>query len=378
MANAILDATTVDILAGARYQFRATGQVVRFPGFMKVYIEGLDQESDEPEGLLPKLAEQEPLTLDGLESAGHVTQPPPRYTEASLVKTLEEYGIGRPSTYAAIMNTLVERKYVRLLKRTFFPEDLGREVTRFLKQEFERYVDYDFTANMEEDLDAISRGEQQWQAFLNSFWGPFSAEVQQARGKTLNGEDLGESCPECSKPLVKKFGRKGYFIACSGYPECRYTRPLSGEKADEPVYSEERCSKCQAPMLIKDGRFGKYLACSAYPDCKNIQPLVKPRGTGVACPACGDGELIEKKSRYGKIFFSCNRYPQCKLALWDPPQSKPCPQCSYPVTVVKTTKRAGVVQQCPQEGCTWSDPPQAKAARPAAGKTAKSKTVKKK
>jgi len=375
MANAIFDATTVDILAGERYQFRASGQVVRFPGFMKAYIEGLDQESDEPEGLLPELAEQEPLTLEGLESAGHVTQPPPRYTEASLVKTLEEYGIGRPSTYAAIMNTLVERKYVRLLKRTFFPEDLGREVTRFLKQEFERYVDYDFTANMEEDLDAISRGEQQWQAFLQSFWGPFSTEVEQARGKTMNGEDLGESCPECTKPLVKKFGRKGYFIACSGYPECRYTRPLGGEKAEEPVYSEERCGKCQAPMLIKDGRFGKYLACSAYPDCKNIQPLVKPRGTGVACPACSEGELTEKKSRYGKIFFSCNRYPKCKLALWDPPQAKPCPQCGYPVTVVKTTKRAGDVQKCPQEGCSWSDPPQAKEA---AGKTAKSKAVKKK
>jgi DNA topoisomerase-1 len=353
MADAILDATTVDILAKDKYQFRASGQVIRFPGFMKVYIEGQDTETEESETTLPKLNEGDKLDFEALEAEEHTTQPPPRYTEASLVKTLEEHGIGRPSTYASIMNTLVERKYVRLVKRTFFPEDLGREVIRFLKQFFEKYVDYEFTAHMEDDLDAISLGQREWKAFLTDFWRPFKNEVETVKSEKFVGESLDETCPECHMPLSKKFGRKGYFIACTGYPECTYTRPVNGEKQEEPVYSDQTCDKCGAKMLIKEGRYGKYLACSAYPDCRNNQPLNKPKSLGIACPLCHDGELMEKKSRYGKVFYSCNRYPKCKYALWDLPLAKACPKCGFPIIVEKTTKRFGTVQKCPQENCDY-------------------------
>ncbi|MDT8440112.1 MAG: type I DNA topoisomerase [Desulfuromonadales bacterium] len=381
MANALLDATTVDIRAGERYLFRASGQVIRFAGFMKVYIEGLDEASDDPEGMLPELTERERLALGALADEKHSTQPPPRYTEASLVKTLEEYGIGRPSTYAAIMGTLVERKYVELVKRTFFPQDLGREVHRFLMQFFAKYVDYDFTAHMEEDLDAISRGETDRLTFLKGFWSPFIDQVEQTRGQSFVGETLDEKCPECAHPLSKKFGKNGYFIACTGYPDCTYTRPVDGSAPAEPVYSDETCEKCGAKMLIKDGRYGKYLACSAYPACRNNQPLVKPKALGIACPQCGEGEMMEKKSRYGKIFYSCNRYPQCKYALWDEPKTEPCPQCAFPLTVVKTTKRFGTVQKCPQEACDYQTtlvaPEKAPAAKGAVDKPAK-KTARKK
>ncbi len=373
MAEAILDATTVDIMAGTSYQFRASGQVVRFPGFMKVYIEGQDTESDEAEGTLPDLAEQESLTFAELKGEEHTTQPPPRYTEASLVKTLEENGIGRPSTYAAIMNTLVDRKYVRLVKRTFYPEDLGREVIRFLKQFFDRYVDYRFTANMEDDLDAISLGRREWKGFLQNFWDPFKSKVETVKKEKFVGEALDESCPECGSPLTKKFGRNGYFIACTGYPECKYTRPVNGEQKEEPVFSEETCDKCGAAMLIKDGRYGKYLACSAYPDCRNNQPLNKPKSLDITCPSCEAGEIMEKKSRYGKIFYSCNRYPKCKYALWDQPFAEPCPQCGFPIVVEKTTKRAGTVRKCPQENCDYQVTLVAPEEKPRAKKTAKKK-----
>ncbi|MEN8686833.1 MAG: type I DNA topoisomerase [Desulfuromonadales bacterium] len=378
MADAILDATTVDILAGDKHQFRASGQVVRFAGFMKVYIEGKDTESEEAEGTLPQLNEQDRLSLNELKAEEHTTQPPPRYTEASLVKTLEENGIGRPSTYAATMNTLVERKYVRLVKRTFFPEDLGREVIRFLMQFFDKYVDYKFTAHMEDDLDAISLGKREWQTFLKTFWAPFKEEVESVKEKKFVGEPLDEKCPECQSQLSKKFGRNGYFIACDGYPECKYTRPINGENKAEPVYSDESCEKCGAKMLFKEGRYGKYLACSGYPECRNNQPLVKPKSLDITCPSCEEGEIMEKKSRYGKIFYSCNRYPKCKYALWDKPFAEPCPKCAFPIVVEKTTKRAGTVRKCPQEECDYQvtlvEPEQkAPAKKPAAKRTAKKK-----
>jgi DNA topoisomerase-1 len=360
MAAAILDATTVDLAAGERFTFRATGQVIRFPGFMKLYIEGTDETEEDQEGTLPLLAEGEPVDRRELLPDQHFTQPPPRFTEASLVKTLEEYGIGRPSTYASIMNTLVTRKYVRLDKRTFFPEDIGMVVSDLLVNHFSQYVDYDFTARLEEDLDAISRGETQWRPVLKNFWEPFIALLKQKEGEVKKGELTTEQtdrpCPECGKPLVIKLGKRGKFLACSGFPGCRHTEPLpndSAEEAEAPVLSEEKCEKCGAPMLIKDGRYGKYLACSAYPGCKNIQPLVKPKGTGVTCPVCTEGELQEKKSRFGKIFYSCNRYPKCKYALWDPPVAEPCPKCAWPVLVDKTTKREGTVRKCPQETCDY-------------------------
>ena len=374
MTQAIFDATTVDISAGDYYSFRATGQVIRFPGFMTLYIEGTDHQDDEQqEGLLPPLSVGEELRKEQLLPQQHFTQPPPRFTEASLVKSLEEYGIGRPSTYASIMNTLVTRKYVRLEKRTFFPEDTGRVVTRLLTEHFSQYVDYDFTAALEEELDAISRGEKTWVPAIRQFWEPFIALLKRKEKEVskadVTTEKTDKICPECGKELVIKLGRAGRFLACSGFPDCRHTEPLAGQAEDteEPVFSDEKCDKCGSQMLIKSGRFGKFLACSGYPACKNIQPLEKPKSLGIACPTCGDGEMMEKKSRYGKIFYSCNRYPQCKYALWNPPTSEPCPKCAWSLTEIKTTKRSGTVQRCPQPECGWEKvitPPEKKATVP--------------
>ncbi len=360
MTPAIFDATSVDISAGKRYSFRASGQIIRFPGFMALYIEGTDNSDDEEkEGLLPPLVEGENLNRKQLTPEQHFTQPPPRFTEASLVKTLEEYGIGRPSTYASIMNTLVTRKYVRLDKRVFYPEDVGRVVTKLLTEHFSRYVDYDFTAALEEELDTISRGEKDWTPAVKQFWDPFIALLkqkdQEVSKSDLTTEKTDKRCPECEKDLVIKLGRSGRFLACSGFPDCRHTEPLAsdGQPAEEPVMSDEKCEKCGAGMLIKAGRYGKFLACSAYPACKNIQPLEKPVSLDISCPQCKEGEMMEKKSRYGKIFYSCNRYPKCKYALWNPPKQEACPKCSWPLTEIKTTKRWGTVQRCPQENCDW-------------------------
>jgi len=361
MAEALLDQTSVDIGAGEGYKFRAAGTVIRFPGFMKLYIEGVDDETEEKEGLLPPLNEGDALQLKELLPEQHFTQPPPRYTEATLVKTLEEYGIGRPSTYASIMNTLVERKYTRLDKKRFFPEDVGMVVSELLVNHFTQYVDYNFTASLEEELDQVSRGEKKWKPLLREFWEPFHTLLKQKEGEVnksdITTEATDEICPECAKPLVVKLGKFGKFFACTGYPECKYIRPLDKDKKEvaEPVFSEEKCDKCGSQMLIRDGRFGKYLACSAYPACKNIQPLVKPKGTGIKCVECGEGELTEKKSRFGKIFYSCNRYPQCKFALWDLPVEKPCPKCGFPLLVKKVYKREGEFLKCPKEGCDYKE-----------------------
>ena len=374
MAMARLDATTVDISTlenqgdGKVYTFRATGQVIRFPGFMKLYIEGTDTESDaEPEGMLPPLEEKDVVQCRELIPNQHFTQPPPRYTEASLVKTLEAYGIGRPSTYASIMNTLVTRRYVRLEKRAFYAEDVGLVVNDLLSNHFAKYVDYDFTAKFEEDLDAVSRGEQQWKPLLKSFWEPFVSLLQEKDAEIskadVTTEQTDKVCPECGKPLVVKLGRAGKFLACSGFPDCRHTEPLDGSDKEEPEVTDQKCDKCGAPMVIKMGRYGKFLACSAYPECKNIQPLVKPKALGIKCPDCDDGELMEKKSRYGKIFYSCNRYPKCKYALWDKPLEQPCPKCGFPLTVEKTTKREGTVRKCAQKECDFKEvlvPPEKK------------------
>jgi len=360
MSEALLDQTSVDISAGKGHTFRAAGTVIRFPGFMKLYIEGLDDESEEKEGTLPPLEEGEKLELREILPEQHFTQPPPRYTEATLVKTLEEYGIGRPSTYASIMNTLVERKYCRLDKKRFFPEDVGMVVSDLLATHFTRYVDYNFTAGLEEELDQVSRGEKSWKPLLEDFWTPFIGLLKQKEGEVskseLTTEALEEKCPECGEQLAVKLGKRGKFIACTGYRDgCRYTRPLEqdGKEVAEPVLSEEKCEKCGELMLIKDGRYGKYLACSGYPACKNIQPLNKPKGTGVVCPECKEGELIEKKSRYGKMFYSCNRYPQCKFALWDLPVESPCPKCGFPLLVKKVYKKTGEFLKCPKEGCDY-------------------------
>ena len=374
MAEALLDQTSVDIAAeldmpvavgpfagSGRAGLRAAGTVIRFPGFMKLYIEGLDDQDEENEGILPIMTEGATLKLHKILPEQHFTQPPPRYTEATLVKTLEEYGIGRPSTFASIMNTLVERKYARLEKKRFFPEDVGMVVSDLLTAHFEKYVDYNFTAGLEEELDQVSRGEKEWKPLLKEFWEPFIALLKLKEGEVskadLTTEATDELCPDCGKSLVVKLGKRGKFIACSGFQEgCKYTRNVTadGVEVAEPLLSEEKCDKCGLPMLIKDGRFGKYLACSGFPACKNIQPLIKPQSTGVVCPECKEGQLIEKKSRFGKLFYSCNQYPKCKFALWDLPVETPCPKCGFPLLVKKVYKRKGEFLKCPKEGCDYN------------------------
>jgi DNA topoisomerase-1 len=273
------------------------------------------------------------------------------------------------------MNTLVTRRYVRLEKRAFFAEDIGLVVNELLSNHFSRYVDYDFTAQFEEQLDAVARGEKQWKPLLKEYWEPFVALLRQKDAEISKGdlttEETDKTCPQCGKPLVVKLGRAGKFLACSGFPDCRHTEPLEGAEREEPEVSDQKCDKCGAPMLVKNGRYGKFLACSAYPQCKNIQPLVKPKALGIACPNCDSGELMEKKSRYGKIFYSCNQYPRCTYALWDLPLAQPCPKCHFPLTVEKTTKREGTLRKCPQPECDFKEVLVAPEKKPAADKPAK-------
>ncbi len=361
MVAALLDTVAVDLEAGQGDVSRATGSVLLAPGFMSVYQEGADDQrgdDDAADRLLPEMREGEHVTLKGVETEQHFTEPPPRYSEATLVKTLEAHGIGRPSTYATIISTLQQREYVILEKRRFKPTDVGRVVNKFLSAHFERYVDYDFTARLEDDLDAVSRGEKEWIPLLREFWEEFRQQITEKEDAERPGtEILEEACPKCGKPLSKRLGRNGYFIGCTGYPDCDYTRNLSDEGAIEPEILPDRlCPECQSPLVIKRGRYGRFIGCSNYPACRHMEPLEKPAETGVACPECKQGTLLKRRSRYGKIFYSCSRYPECKCAVWNPPLAEPCPQCGYPVLTVKTTKRRGTEKVCPRKECGYAVP----------------------
>ncbi|MBF0160903.1 MAG: type I DNA topoisomerase [Magnetococcales bacterium] len=375
MAAARIDQVVATLAVGeadaqAPFQLRANGSSIAFAGFMDVYSEGEDDVSlqdrneDEAAGMLPVLEEGEILNARQVEPLQHFTEPPPRFTEATLVKALESYGIGRPSTYAPTMSTLQERGYVRLEQKKFYPEDVGMVVNKFLVEHFRTYVDYHFTAHLEDDLDAVARGEKRWVPLMESFWKPFRQQVGEKEQSTsradVTSEATDEQCPECGKPVVNKLGRFGRFLACSNYPECRYARNIrkegEEEKAvDEPVLSDQTCDKCGKPLWIKEGRFGKYLACSGYPGCRNTQPLEKPKSTGIACHVCGKGVFLEKKSRRGKIFYSCSGYPKCTTALWNEPVAQPCPQCAMPFVTRKVTKRFGDERLCVREGCSYRE-----------------------
>jgi len=342
--------------------FRATGSTLVDPGFISVYQEGQDDQSDDDDTqrAIPPLEKGEQVNLDELVADQHFTEPPPRYSEASLVKALEAFGIGRPSTYASIISTLQDREYVKLEKKRFHPTDVGRVVNRFLSLHFAKYVDYDFTAHLEDDLDAVSRGEQDWLALMKSFWDEFSrllAEKQDVERPDV--EPLEENCPECGKPLVMRLGRNGRFIGCTGYPDCRYTRNPDNqqeEAAEEPQVVEGRsCPKCDSPLLLRNGRYGKFIGCSAYPGCRYMEPLEKPEDTGVSCPECQAGTLLKRKSRRGKIFYSCSTYPKCQYAVWNEPLAEPCPQCGHPILTLKTTKRRGTEKVCPQKECDFAE-----------------------
>lgn len=364
MAPAKFDTTSVDITVGEGV-FRATGQVLVFAGFLAVYEEDVDDAEDEDNAKLPALEEGESLPVDKLYGEQHFTQPPPRFSEASLVKALEEYGIGRPSTYASIISTLKDREYVTLDKKRFVPTDTGEIVNKFLTEHFAQYVDYNFTAKLENQLDEIASGERQWVPVMDTFWKGFKKQVTEKEGISraeVTTESLDEACPKCGKPLSIKFGKRGRFIACTGYPDCDYTRNIgetaeqAAEEAEAPTVIEGRvCPDCGGELHIKKGRYGKFIGCANYPKCKHIEPLEKPKDTGVVCPECKTGHLIERKSRYGKLFYSCNTYPKCKYATWNPPIAEPCPKCGWPILTLKTTKRRGTEKVCPQKECGYSE-----------------------
>lgn len=365
MAHALIDQVSVNLSAGARHLFRATGSSVARAGFMRVYLEGRDDAKgadDDEERMLPDLNPGDLVALIAIRPEQHFTEPPPRYTEASLVKALEEFGIGRPSTYAAIISTLQDREYVVLESKRFQPTDVGRVVNRFLTEYFTSYVDYDFTARLEDELDAVSRGEADWIPLLEQFWKAFKERVDHTeefvKRSDVTQERLEEVCPKCGGQLSIRLGRNGRFIGCTNYPECDYTRDLNPDKTEpEPkeVIEGRVCPTCGAALEIKRGRYGKFIGCSAYPKCKHIEPLEKPEDTGVVCPKCARGTLQKKKSRRGKIFYSCSTYPKCDYAVWDEPIAEPCPRCGWPVLVVKATKAKGDSKICPQKECGFRE-----------------------
>jgi len=366
MIHATYDLVTVELSCGEGNRFRANGSTVTFPGFMAVYLEGVDDADTKEDGekLLPPLKEGEKVDLVTLEAIQHFTEPPPRYSEASLVKSLEEHGIGRPSTYATIISTLLHREYVILETRRFLPTDVGKIVSRFLTKYFAKYVDYDFTAKLEDSLDEVSRGEKEWIPLLDDFWKPFINLVKETeetvQRKDVTQEAMDENCPKCSKPLSIRLGKRGRFIGCTGYPDCDYTRSVEEgreESLQQPEIVEGRlCPKCESPLVIKRGKFGRFIGCSQYPTCKFIESLEKPEDTKVTCPECHKGSMVKRKSRFGTFFYSCNQYPDCKYAVNNPPVSETCPKCTWPILTIKTTKRKGTEKVCPQKTCGFAEP----------------------
>lgn len=368
MISATLNLVAVDLICGSdKNLFRATGSTVTNPGFMAVYLEGKDDSkdaADDQESMLPLMEEGRPVDLKEISADQHFTEPPPRYSEASLVKALEEHGIGRPSTYATIISTLQNREYVTLDSKRFYPTDVGRIVNKFLTEHFTKYIDYNFTANLEDDLDAVARGEKDWIPLMNDFWRPFtqliSEKEESVQRRDVTQESIDEKCPECGNPLSIRLGRNGRFIGCTDYPACSYTRNLGDDNATSSVAPEvvegRVCPLCASALVIKTGKYGKFVGCSGYPNCKHIEPLEKPQDTGVECPQCKNGQILKRKARSGKIFYSCSGYPKCDYALWDAPIKESCPTCHWPILTLKTTKRRGTEKVCPQKECKYATP----------------------
>ncbi|OGC25650.1 DNA topoisomerase I [candidate division WOR-1 bacterium RIFOXYB2_FULL_42_35] len=332
MNPAVFDRTSLDIMA-KDYKFRANGSVIKFDGFIKLYLEGQDEEdAEEKEGFLPELKEEEILSLLELLPAQHFTQPPPRYTEASLVKELEKRGIGRPSTYAPIMATIQDRGYVEKEGKALKPTEIGITTNGLLVKHFPKILNIKFTAGLEDQLDDILEGKKDWIEILHEFYEPFALalkEADQNMEKIKTETMTKEVCPKCGKFLVIRDGRFGKFYACSGYPKCKHTRPLEEEKAP----SDEKCPKCGRPMVLKHSRFGSFLACSGYPQCKSIKSIIIK--IDVKCPDC-DGELTERRTRRGKVFYGCSNYPKCKYATWQ----RPATPTTAPPPVKKETEDA--------------------------------------
>jgi DNA topoisomerase-1 len=375
MQPALINQNSITIKAG-NYLFSASGSTIKFHGFMTLYksVEEENLQADEKKkGLLPVLAEGMELTLAKLDPKQHFTQPPPRFSEASLVKELEENGIGRPSTYAAILSTIRGKGYVNLEKRYFRPSELGFIVNDLLVENFPDVFNVDFTAKLEDQLDSIEESKKAAFDILTEFYTPFQTRLDEAAEGMLSmrgvGISTGLTCPECKKDQLHiKVGRNGHYLACNAYPDCRYTRNyirddkgriVPVEIPDEEI-SDKTCEKCGKPMVLKQGKFGPFLACSGYPDCKTTMSVYangNGTSTGVKCPEkrC-DGELVEKHSKRGKVFYGCNRYPDCSYATWDKPVDKPCPICRSPFLVEKTTKKAGTFLACLNKECGHREP----------------------
>jgi DNA topoisomerase-1 len=412
MVPAVFDQTTIDIAAND-YTFRASGSVQKFDGYLAAYQAVKEEEEKEDEGdsesrALPRVAEGEQLRLESIRPDQHFTEPPPRYTEATLVKELEEKGIGRPSTYATIISTIVEREYVNKDQGRFTPTLLGEKVSDLLVKSFEDIFDVSFTARMEEELDEIEEGKLSWRISVKEFWDRFEEDLDKAHGEMESykaGIPTGEKCEKCGQgELLERISRHGFFLGCSRYPECDYTRDLS-ETGSEEVESEtaiEYCENCGKEMAIKRGRFGPFLACTGYPDCKTTRRLVsgtrkarqpdvpldencptcgaqllrrhgrfgefigcknypkckytRPITLGIKCPKCGEGEFVRRgtaKGRgRGRIFYGCSRYPDCDFTTPHEPIAEPCPKCGAPFIVEKRTKQ-GNFRACLKEGCDW-------------------------
>jgi len=364
MIHATMNTVAVDLGCGTGNTFRANGSTVVNPGFMSVYLEGKDDsgKGEKDERLLPPMEVGDIVDLKAIRPEQHFTEPPPRYSEASLVRSLEEHDIGRPSTYASIISTLLQREYVELEKKRFHPTDVGRVVGKFLVEHFTQYVDYGFTAALEDELDAVARGEEEWVPLLRKFWGPFKEQVEtkdkEVQRSDVTQELLDEDCPKCGKKLSSRLGRSGRFIGCTAYPECDYTRNIDGDESEsnEPEVVEGRqCPKCESDLWVRTGRYGKFIGCSSYPKCKHLESLEQPTNTGVTCPQCNKGEILTRKSRRGKIFYSCSGYPDCDYALWNEPLAQACPDCEWPILTVKTTKSRGTEKVCPQKECGFSE-----------------------
>ncbi|MBW1696942.1 MAG: type I DNA topoisomerase [Deltaproteobacteria bacterium] len=367
MKEALIDQSSVSIKAGP-YTFHASGSTIKFPGFMKLYMTVDDEiENEKRKERLPELIEGEVLKLIEFEPKQHFTHPPPRFSEASLVKELEENGIGRPSTYTTILSTIREKGYVELVKGYFRPSELGFIVNDLLVSNFPEVFDVEFTAKMEEDLDRIEAAEANALEILNRFYLPFQKDLRSAETGMLSMKGVGVTtdlgCPQCGSRLHIKVGKNGPFLACSGYPKCNYSRnyyrdekgrihPL--ETANSEL-SDKTCEKCGSTMLVKQGKYGEFLACSRYPKCTNTLSLnSNGKDTGVKCPEkdC-DGSIIEKQSKRGKTFYGCNRFPKCTFALWDKPVPRSCPKCGAPFLVEKNTKKSGSFLRCLTEGCNY-------------------------
>jgi DNA topoisomerase I len=423
MTPAVFDQTTIEVEAkgkdGAAYLFRATGSVPKFDGFLKVYEEGKDQKDEDDEEVkhkLPAVTEGETLRFRSIEPEQHFTEPPPRFTEATLVKELESDGVGRPSTYASILSTIQEREYVSKEGGKFVPTELGMVVTDLLLESFNDLFDVRYTARMENELDEIEEGKIDWRMAMSEFYERFAKDLEHAERHMTDIKRMERPtdllCEKCGKPMVIKWGRHGSFIACTGYPECTNTRELTVDlpdidkadltEQDEQVY----CDNCGRPMVLKKGRFGQFLACTGYPDCKTTKQLgqaekpkdvpldekcpqcgspllrkygrygefvacsnyptckfVKQKTIGVKCPNCSEGEVVERRSKRGKTFYGCNRYPDCDFVAWGKPIAEKCPQCGGGYLIEKYLK-AGPVAQCPNTECKFKKPLETATAEP--------------